>query len=373
MGIRFSKSVKLGNYLRLNISKSGVSASIGKKGATVNIGNRGTFLNLSPSLLGINGTGLSYRKKIGGGTSSFAEQIKNAKKPAPNTKPSASIGTQVNNMKTYQEVLEEYEKNLEARIHLHKYTEKVMNQAFFDDYAAQMEAEAGKELYLLNMAGDEDTIENFIGSFMNNLELPYDARVNYELEDHVLYVDLDLPEIENLPTDYPAISSGKLISKKKTSVQMKEEYAQTVMSLGVFLSANFFNLSPYIQMIVMSGFTSVRNRDGDLVDQYLYSVKYTRDIFEETDLHELEDLYAFICRFENRINLSQTFIFKAIKPYEDEDKEISDAMLEEAVLALKELGFSDDTVRKILPALSEEPEATVSDYVKKGLKLLSEG
>ena len=58
MGIRFSKSVKLGKYLRLNFSKSGVSASVGPRGASVNIGNRGTFLNLSPSLVGVNGTGI---------------------------------------------------------------------------------------------------------------------------------------------------------------------------------------------------------------------------------------------------------------------------------------------------------------------------
>ena len=67
MGIRFAKSIKIGNYLKLNFSKSGVSASVGKKGASVNIGKKGTFLNLSPSAVGINGTGLSYRQRIAGG------------------------------------------------------------------------------------------------------------------------------------------------------------------------------------------------------------------------------------------------------------------------------------------------------------------
>ena len=67
MGIRFSKSIKLGNYLRLNISRYGVSTTIGKKGASVSVGTRGTYLNLSPALVGINGTGISYRKKIAGG------------------------------------------------------------------------------------------------------------------------------------------------------------------------------------------------------------------------------------------------------------------------------------------------------------------
>ena len=51
MGIRFSKSIKIGNYLRLNFTKNGISATLGKRGASVNIGTKGTYLNLSPSAL----------------------------------------------------------------------------------------------------------------------------------------------------------------------------------------------------------------------------------------------------------------------------------------------------------------------------------
>ena len=93
MGIRFHKSIKLGNYLRLNLSGSGVSATVGKKGASINIGKRGTFLNLSPVLVGVNGTGISYRQRILGGSGSKKKQIVSAsekvKKPAetPQTAP----------------------------------------------------------------------------------------------------------------------------------------------------------------------------------------------------------------------------------------------------------------------------------------------
>lgn len=64
MGIRFAKSIKIGNYLRINFTKNGLSATIGKKGASVNIGTKGAYLNLSPAAVGVNGTGLSYRQKI---------------------------------------------------------------------------------------------------------------------------------------------------------------------------------------------------------------------------------------------------------------------------------------------------------------------
>jgi hypothetical protein len=59
MGFRFRKSIKLLPGVRLNLSKSGVSASLGRPGATVNIGNKGTR-----GTVGIPGTGLSYSERI---------------------------------------------------------------------------------------------------------------------------------------------------------------------------------------------------------------------------------------------------------------------------------------------------------------------
>ena len=64
MGLRFRKSIKLGNLVKLNISKSGLSATIGKGGASVNIGSKGVYANVNPSVAGIKGTGVSYRKKL---------------------------------------------------------------------------------------------------------------------------------------------------------------------------------------------------------------------------------------------------------------------------------------------------------------------
>lgn len=63
MGFRFRKRVRLGKGVYLNLSKSGVSASIGGKGLTYNTRGRVTA--------GIPGTGISYTSTIpsGGGRS----------------------------------------------------------------------------------------------------------------------------------------------------------------------------------------------------------------------------------------------------------------------------------------------------------------
>jgi hypothetical protein len=62
-GLRFQKRISiLPGLLRINLSKSGASASVGPRGADVNIGPHGMTTNA-----GIPGTGISYRQKVGGG------------------------------------------------------------------------------------------------------------------------------------------------------------------------------------------------------------------------------------------------------------------------------------------------------------------
>ena len=59
MALRFRKSIRIAPGVRVNIGKSGVSATIGPRGASINIGGKGVHANA-----GIPGTGLSVRKKL---------------------------------------------------------------------------------------------------------------------------------------------------------------------------------------------------------------------------------------------------------------------------------------------------------------------
>ena len=59
MSFRLNKRINIGKFLRLNISKSGVSVSAGVPGARVTTGPGGKRLTL-----GIPGTGISYVKKL---------------------------------------------------------------------------------------------------------------------------------------------------------------------------------------------------------------------------------------------------------------------------------------------------------------------
>ncbi len=62
MALRFQKRIKIFPGVYINLSKSGVSASLGGHGATVNVGHTGKRF----FTLGIPGTGLSYRVPLTG-------------------------------------------------------------------------------------------------------------------------------------------------------------------------------------------------------------------------------------------------------------------------------------------------------------------
>jgi len=82
MGFRFRKSIKILPGIRLNLSKSGLSATIGKPGASVNISERGTR-----GTVGLPGTGISYSEKL----SKPAPAPAKPQAPAPGT--AGHIGT----------------------------------------------------------------------------------------------------------------------------------------------------------------------------------------------------------------------------------------------------------------------------------------
>ena len=56
---RFRKTLSLGKFVRLNISKTGVFTSIGRPGATLNV--KGDRVD---GTVGVPGSGMSYRERI---------------------------------------------------------------------------------------------------------------------------------------------------------------------------------------------------------------------------------------------------------------------------------------------------------------------
>ena len=86
---------------------------------------------------------------------------------------------------------------------------------------------------------------------------------------------------------------------------------------AIYVASNVFNISPRIQRVLVSGYTQRRNKIGDLVDDYIYSIWFIRDGFYGANYSSM-DPEAFCMNFENRCNTTKTKVFKTIMPYEAE-------------------------------------------------------
>ncbi|WP_287187031.1 DUF4236 domain-containing protein [Rhodovulum sp.] len=79
MSSRFRRTMKIAPGVRLNLSKTGVSARIGAKGAGVSVGTRGTTVSA-----GIPGSGLHVSQKLkNGGSRSNSGTSPRVSEPEP--------------------------------------------------------------------------------------------------------------------------------------------------------------------------------------------------------------------------------------------------------------------------------------------------
>ena len=180
------------------------------------------------------------------------------------------------------------------------------------------EFNANKQFINDLISGEDEVVSDAVESWIEECELPVEINVDYEWHfgQNTMFLDVDLPEIEDIPeNEIVKLASGNLKEKKKTQATLKQEYVNLVFGLAIFISANIFNVSPAIHNITISGYTQRRNKAGEINDEYVYSIKFTRDIFEKSILQNVNPL-DFCMRFENRCNMTNTMLMKKIQPYE---------------------------------------------------------
>lgn len=191
------------------------------------------------------------------------------------------------------------------------------HNAYYDHVYAVKRAEL--EQYL---SADDGVILERVGQWLSTLELPLEMHAEIEMDKGVLFIDLDLPEIEDLPQDYVKIlKSGKPSVKNKTQKQLKLEYVQCVFGLAEFMAASIFNLNATLESIAISGYTQRRDKNGDIKDDYIYSAVITREVLVSMMQggKQIENPVETFREFPNRMKLSTANTFSKIKPFTEEE------------------------------------------------------
>lgn len=165
--------------------------------------------------------------------------------------------------------------------------------------------------------GDKDYVISAINSAFANdeEELPMEYFVDFaydEANGRVL-VDLDLPEIEDVPDKkIVTTSSGKRSIRTKSQVNMREDYAKCICGLSMYVASLIFNVSLKIKEVEISGFTQRQGSNTALTtDQYVLLANYSRSLFERMDFGRLPSIDA-INFFQHHIDMTKSFVLKEL-------------------------------------------------------------
>ena len=168
------------------------------------------------------------------------------------------------------------------------------------------------------IAGSEEYVKSHFEEWLSECSLPVEINVDYEYEADTseMRIDLMLPSEDVIPKmEYVKLANGGVDGKEKARATIQAEYASLIFGLGIYFASGAFNISPVIKRVLLSGFGKQRDKDGDVINVCLYSIKFDRNRFEEMEIREEPPIW-FINQFENRYKATQTWIFKAITPFQ---------------------------------------------------------
>ena len=170
---------------------------------------------------------------------------------------------------------------------------------------------------------DIEFMENLLEEVFNSLEWPRETIVSCDIdnEGEVVWIDVDLPEIDDLPQRVASIAATgrKLNIKNKAKKQLRLEYAKHIHGIGFRLIGSVFTTLPKVEKIIISGYSQRLDRaTGKVNDDYLFSYKVDKLEFGRIDFNALKllDPIEALNVFEHRTKMTATGIFKPIEAFE---------------------------------------------------------
>lgn len=189
---------------------------------------------------------------------------------------------------------------------------------------AQHQAEQEERRMTFDQAqrGDISSMEKILANHLRSIAWPRETQVSFEVgsDDRSVYLDVDLPEIEDLPTQQARIAKSglKILVKDRSETQRRKEYMQHIHAIGFRLAGEVFHLLPIVNLLVLSGYSQrTEKTTGHTRDDYLYSVRINRSQWKAINFDELQGVDVVECfgAMEIRRDMTKTGLFKPIEPY----------------------------------------------------------
>lgn len=319
--MRFRKSIKVTKGVKLNLSKGGASFTLGSGlPVSLNVGNKGAYLNWS-----IPGTGVYDRVRLDkmlkeklGGVFGFGTADAENVEEKENRKTGSRATAQ---------------KKSSSKTTSGKTTGTAAAKTPSRPSDAEMDAIA-QEIALVNIHQqaidvsrqavgtlDADKAEEAIEAWLAEGEAPIEFAVQTEVlaEKGAIMIDLDLPEIEDMPQNKLAeLADGTIKIKKKTKKEQTEDYRTCVFGLGEYVASHVLGAVPQAKKVAVSAYTQRRSeKTGELLDVFIYSIVFERGAF--TRNYQEKNPYDFCQKLPGRFYMLASGVMKEIVPFEAAD------------------------------------------------------
>lgn len=166
-------------------------------------------------------------------------------------------------------------------------------------------------------------METWLEYNLQDIQWPRETAISLELleDGQLVLLDVDLPEIEDMPSSTASVPSRglKLSVKAMSTTAVQKLYMAHVHAVAFRIIGETFAALPKATTVVLSGYSQRPNKaTGCVSDEYLFSVRANRVTWGDIDFGRLADIDVVdaLARFDLRRQMSKTGIFKAIDPFQ---------------------------------------------------------
>ena len=178
---------------------------------------------------------------------------------------------------------------------------------------------ARKNLVEVLIYKDVPAMEKFLEESLHDIAWPRETKVDFDIDDEgrTVRLDVDLPELEDMPNKLAAVPVRglKLSVKGLAPAKVQKLYGEHIHSLAFRLVGEVFAALPVAQLVEFSGYSQRRNKlTGQMGDEYLLSVRVERQGWESIDFQGLKsiDVNDSLTQFDIQRDQLKNGAFKAI-------------------------------------------------------------
>lgn len=178
-----------------------------------------------------------------------------------------------------------------------------------------------KRLIEHDIYSDTIAMATFLEDILQDIAWPKETNVSFDILDEGkrVFLDVDLPEIEDMPTKsaIAPLRGYKLNIKDISPAKIRTLYMRHVHGVGFRIIGETFAALPIAEEVVLSGYSQrVESATAQIHDEYLYSVRVRRAEWKMIQFNNLPalDVVEALARFELRRDMSKVAVFKAIEP-----------------------------------------------------------